>query len=55
MISYVKEADLPPLPKDSEDNCFEHIRTAAAERRRKADTDGTRRRTRQITDDNRLL
>ena len=36
-------------------NRFDEIRKAAAERHRKADTDGTRRRARQTVQDNRLL
>ena len=39
----------------AQENRFEEIRKAAAERHRKADTDGTRRRARQTAEDNRLL
>jgi hypothetical protein len=53
MITYVKTADSKPAT--NEQNRFENIRKAAAERRRKADTDGTRRRARQTAEDNRLL
>lgn len=45
----------PPVPEDTEENRFERIRAAAAERHRKADTDGTRRRARQTAEDNRLI
>ena len=55
MISFVKSADLHPLAKEVEDNRFELIRKAAAERHRKSDTDGTRRRARQTAEDNRLI
>ena len=56
MISFEKkttktQASIEP----AEDNRFEEIRKAAAERHRKADTDGTRRRARQTAEDNRLL
>lgn len=62
MISFVKKGELhpskveltPSAAKD-EDNRFEQIRKAAAERHRKSDTDGTRRRDRQTAEDNRLL
>lgn len=56
MITFVKKTnDAQPLPKPVEENRFEEIRKAAAERHRKADTDGTRRRARQKAEDNRLL
>jgi hypothetical protein len=55
MISYVKKTEAKPLPKEVEDNRFEQIRKAAAERHRKSDTDGARRRDRQKADDNRLV
>ncbi|WP_378941585.1 hypothetical protein [Mesorhizobium sp. ANAO-SY3R2] len=62
MISFVKKGELqsskvelkPSAIKD-ENNRFEQIRKAAAERHRKSDTDGTRRRARQAAEDNRLL
>lgn len=54
MIAYVKKTALKPATGDNEQNRFESIREAA-ERRRKADTDGTRRRARQTAEDNRLL
>lgn len=54
MITYVKNPDLTPTAKDTEQNRFEAIRKAAADRHRKADTDGTRRRARQTVEDNRL-
>lgn len=55
MISFVEKTDPQPLPDKDEDNRFEQIRKAAAERHRKSDTDGTRGRDRQKADDNRLL
>jgi hypothetical protein len=45
----------PRQPAETEANRFEHIRKAAAERHKKSDTDGARRRDRQTADDNRLL
>jgi hypothetical protein len=44
-----------PVPAETEASRFELIRKAAAERHRKSDTDGTRRRDRQTAEDNRLL
>ena len=41
MISYKKESELPLVVKDDNDR-FEQIRKAAAERHRKSDTDGAR-------------
>ena len=55
MISFVKNADPHLLAKKVEDNRFEQIRKAEAERHRKSDTDGTRRRARQTAEDNRLI
>jgi hypothetical protein len=55
MISFVKKIDMQPIAPQVEDNRFEQIRKAAAERHRKADTDGTRRRARQKAEDNRLI
>ncbi|MEQ1940395.1 hypothetical protein ABMA46_19300 [Mesorhizobium sp. CN5-321] len=55
MIVYMKKIDPKPATEDNEQNRFESIRKAAAERRRKADTDGTRRRARQTVEDNRLI
>ena len=61
MISFVKKPDIvkktdtPPTTRDVEENSFEQIRKEAAERHRKADTDGTRRRARQTVEDNRLI
>lgn len=54
MISFVKKTDTHPTLKQVEENRFEQIRKAA-ERHRKADTDGTRRRARQKAEDNRLI
>lgn len=55
MISFVKKTDTQPTPRQVEDNRFEQIRKAAAERHRKADTDGKRRRDQQKAADNRLI
>lgn len=61
MISFVKKTDIVkrtdtrPTSREFEDNRFEQIRRDAAERHRKADTDGTRRRARQTAEDNRLI
>jgi hypothetical protein len=56
MITFVKKTnDAAPLAKPTEENRFEEIRKAAAERHRKSDTDGTRRRAKQTAEDNRLL
>ncbi len=54
MIAYVKKADPKPATEENDENRFESIHNAATERRRKADTDGTRRRARQTVEDNRL-
>jgi len=45
----------PVLPGAPAANRFEDIRRAAAERHKKSDTDGTRRRHRQTVEDNRLI
>ena len=56
MIAFEKKIDLAPAaPAETEDNRFEAIRKAAAERHRKSDTDGARRRERQTAEDNRLI
>jgi hypothetical protein len=55
MIIYAKKTELKPATEESEQNRFEDIRKAAADRRKKADTDGTLRRARQRAEDNRLL
>jgi hypothetical protein len=55
MISFVKKTDTTPTSREVEDNRFEQIRKEAAERHRRADTDGTRRRARQTAEDNRLI
>jgi hypothetical protein len=55
MTNSFKRADPKPATETNEQNRFENIRKAAAERRRKADTDGTRRRARQTVEDNRLI
>jgi len=61
MTNSFKRADPKPATETetetetNEQNRFETIRKAAAERRRKADTDGTRRRARQTVEDNRLI
>lgn len=55
MISFAKKTDPQPLAKEAEANRFDDIRKAAAERHRKSDTDGTRRRDRQTAENNRLI
>jgi hypothetical protein len=55
MISCVKKAEPQPLPKEAEENRFDQIRKEAANRHKKFDTDGTRRRARQTAEDNRLV
>lgn len=55
MISYVKKTETQPSAKDAEENRFEQIRKAAAERHRKSDTDGARRRERETVENNRLI
>ncbi|MBL8575613.1 MAG: hypothetical protein JNK47_00175 [Mesorhizobium sp.] len=55
MISFVKKPGMQPLAVQVEDNRFEQIRKEAAERHRKSDIDGKRRRDRQKADDSRLL
>jgi hypothetical protein len=55
MISFIKKPTQQPSPTEAEDNRFEQIRKAAAERHKKSDTDGTRRRDRQNAEDNRLI
>jgi hypothetical protein len=55
MITFEKKGDLPPtVASETEENRFEQIRKLAAERHKRADTDGTRRRDRQTVEDNRL-
>lgn len=55
MISFEKKPAPQLLPTEAKDDRFEQIRKAAAERRKKSDTDGTRRRDRQKAEDNRLI
>ena len=55
MITFERKTDTPPPTKEVEDNRFEQIRKAAAERHRKSDTDGTRRRDKQTAENNRLI
>jgi hypothetical protein len=55
MTTSIKTTDTKPATEENEQTRFENIRKAAAERCRKADTDGTRRRARQTAEDNRLL
>jgi hypothetical protein len=55
MTDSVRKTNPKPATEEYEQNRFENIRKAAAERRRKADTDGTRRRARQTLEDHRLL
>jgi hypothetical protein len=54
MITFEPKAEVPPALEETEENRFERIRKAA-ERHRKSDTDGTRRRARQTAEDNRLI
>jgi hypothetical protein len=53
MIVFEKKKDLPPAP--AEKTAAEAIRKVKAERSKKADTDGTRRRDKQTAEDNRLI
>ncbi len=55
MITFEPKTDVAPALEETEENRFERIRKAAAERHRKSDTDGTRRRARQSAEDNRLI
>ena len=55
MINYTKKTDTPPTAKEVEDNRFEQIRKQAADRHKKSDTDGARRRDRQTAETNRLV
>jgi hypothetical protein len=57
MISFEKKrSDLPqPVGGETEQNRFERIRKLAAEKHRKADSDGTPRRDRQTAEDNRPI
>ena len=55
MITFEPKTDVPPAREETEENRFERIRKIAAERHRKSDTDGTRRRARQTAEDNRLI
>jgi hypothetical protein len=55
MITYGPKTNVPSVLDEPEENRFERIRKEAAERHRKADTDGTRRRDRQTAEDNRLI
>ena len=54
MISFMKKAENPQPPRPADDNRFEQIRKTAAERHKKSDPDGSRRRARRIVEDNRL-
>ena len=54
-VPVVKRLDSASTPTQVENNRFEQIRKAAAERHKKSDTDGTRRRARQTAEDNRLI
>ena len=53
MIVFEKKKDLPPVP--AEKAAAETIRKTTAERHKKSDTDGTRRRDKQTAEDNRLI
>lgn len=56
MITFEKKGDLPlAVAGETDGNRFDRIRKIAAEKHKKSDTDGTRRRDRQTAEDNRLL
>ena len=55
MIASQPKPGVSPVPGETEENRFERIRKEAAERHRKADTDGKRRRDRQTAENNRLI
>ncbi|MEO9337287.1 hypothetical protein ABFT80_07615 [Mesorhizobium sp. SB112] len=55
MIVFEKKLPPPPAPKNADEKTPAPIRDREAERRVKADTDGTRRRAKQVAEDNRLL
>jgi hypothetical protein len=55
MIAYQPKPSVSLVLKETEENRFERIRKEIADRHRKADTDGTRRRDRQTAEDNRLI
>jgi hypothetical protein len=55
MITFAPKTNAPPAPEETEEDRLERIRKEAAERHRKSDTDGTRRRARQTAEDNRLI
>ncbi len=51
MIKNGKKAEIQPSAKDVEDNRFEQIRKAAAEKHKQLDTEAARRHNRQKADD----
>jgi hypothetical protein len=51
MITFTPKTNVPSVLDETEENRFERIRKEAAERHRKADTDGRRRRDRQTVED----
>ena len=55
MISHVKGAAVHSVAKQTNDNRFEQIRKAAAEKRGKSDTAGAPRQARQTAANNRML
>jgi len=55
MMSFVTKTDPQSPSKETEDNRFEQIRKAAAERRKKSDRDKARVAARQTAKDSRLL
>lgn len=55
MITFVKKICPQPVTDETDESRFEQIRKAVAERHRKSDTDGTRRRARQTAEDNKLI
>jgi hypothetical protein len=55
MIPLIKMPEPQELPKQTDTKYLEQIAKAVAERHKRADTDGTRRRARQTAKDNRLI
>jgi len=55
MIPPIKMPEPQPSPKQIDAKWVEQFAKAAAERHKKADTDGSRRRARQTAEDNRLI
>lgn len=55
MISFVKKPNPQPSSEEAKPDGLDDARKAMAERYRKSDTDGTRRRARQSAENNRLI